>query len=311
MNWRNRLRGWIRPLGWLGVALSLAIMGYLVWTNAAELRTLNWQRFIGPVVMGLAVYGLSLALQGIVWIRTVARLTGLSWGWWDIEVYSVTHLMRRLPGGPWYMAGRAVMYGDRGRGGAEALAVSLLEWAGLLIAGAIWFLAGRWGVWGCLASAGGIAIIGWLAYHLRYLQKRFPGLQRWLPVAGLSPAWLGTTLASYLFSWFLGGLILYLLAGAASPLNSLSLLNVTVLWAAGGSLGMLAVMMPAGFGVREVTLTVLLQPFVGAAMAVVITVLLRVLFTVGDMIWGMIFLLVARRKQLQTPVMDETPANSP
>jgi uncharacterized membrane protein YbhN (UPF0104 family) len=98
----------------------------------------------------------------------------------------------------------------------------------------------------------------------------------------------------------LGGIILYLLLLAAAPDTPQNLGDAMSVWALAGGASILTIMVPAGLGVREFGITVLLQPQVTAAIAFLVAVLMRLLFTAGDLLWGGLFWLFARhlsRKQ--------------
>ena len=89
--------------------------------------------------------------------------------------------------------------------------------------------------------------------------------------------------------------------GAAGEL--LLLLRVTGAFAAAWCAGFLLVVAPAGAGVREAALVLLLGPVMTTAQATVLAVVSRLLFVVGDAGWGAVAALVARRPR--------APASSP
>jgi hypothetical protein len=68
------------------------------------------------------------------------------------------------------------------------------------------------------------------------------------------------------------------------------------IWAEAGGIGFLtSFLVPAGMGIRELALTALLSPYVPPVGGLLIAVLMRVLFVAGDLVWGGMMLLVARR----------------
>lgn len=284
-------RRWLRWLSWVAVVLSVAIMGGFLWASAGQLRQLDWRGFLYPVAVGLALYGLSLGLQAVVWTGLVSQMTGRRWGWWDVGVYYATHLTRRLPGAPWYMAGRAMIYQERDRGGEAALAASLLEWGGMLATAGGWVAVGKRGLAGGLGVGLGLALIA-LAWGRLRRSDRLPGRVRSL--AALSARRILLAWVAYSAAWVLGGAILYLLVRAAMPGTPGNLLTFTSTWAISGAISMLALAIPAGLGIREVTLTALLQPSLGTGLSVVVALLIRALFTTGDLVWGGLIGLLVR-----------------
>lgn len=273
---------WWRWLIHGGVAVSFILIGWFLWQHWDELRAVDWRRVVGPVGLGLVLYGLALGIQGAVWIGLFARLTATPWDWEDVRIYFTTHLMRRLPGAPWYIAGRAIVYRERSPEAARAaLAVSLLEWVGIILSGLVWVAWGRW-KWGGLLGAMGALLL--LVMGTRCW--RWPA--RCVPLERFSLSALYIALAGYSAQWFLAAGMLYLLLGALAPERAPSFLETGSLWAISGVVSNLAVFVPMGLGIRELSLVAVLSPQVGLGYAALAALLMRVLFTVGDLLWGSI-----------------------
>lgn len=279
---------WWRWLTRFGVVASFALMGWFLWQHVEDLRAVNWHTMALPMVVSLGLYGLALALQGATWIGLFAQLTATPWTWNDVRTYVTTHLMRRLPGAPWYMAGRAVAYRERSAEAAwAAVAVSLMEWGGLILSGLLWVAWGRWG-WG--GALGAMAALLLLLVGLR--RWRWP--TRWVPLERFSLSALITALTGYSVQWYLAAWMLFLVVRGMAPAQPLSLWQMGGLWAISGVLSSLAVFAPAGLGIREVSLVALLEPYVGLGYAVLAALLMRVLFVLGDLVWGSLALLTGR-----------------
>lgn len=123
------MKRWLRALNILALAASVSLIGVFLWRNRIVLSQITWGELVRPMTLGVLLYGVSLGAQAFVWIATVSEVTETPWGLWDFATYLETHLMRRLPGAPWYIAGRVAKYEARDtEGGARAaLAVSLLD----------------------------------------------------------------------------------------------------------------------------------------------------------------------------------------
>jgi hypothetical protein len=106
-------------------------------------------------------------------------------------------------------------------------------------------------------------------------------------VIGLS--WM----VAYAGSWFLGGLILYLLMTGVET-SSLSVTESTAIWAISGGVSMLMIILPSGLGIREVSLALLLQPYASLSIAILVALLIRLTFSVADVLWGAVGWLVSR-----------------
>lgn len=61
-----------------------------------------------------------------------------------------------------------------------------------------------------------------------------------------------------------------------------------------GAIGILAVLVPSGLGVREAVIVAVLAPFVGIAAAIVVSVLARLCSTVGDALVALVYVLTRR-----------------
>ena len=97
-------------------------------------------------------------------------------------------------------------------------------------------------------------------------------------------------------SWLLYGVHVYLLArqlGAEG--GALLLLQCTGAFAAAFASGPLLLIVPAGAGVREAALLLLLGSTVTAPVAAVVAVVSRLLFIVGDLVWSGVAVVAARR----------------
>jgi hypothetical protein len=117
------------------------------------------------------------------------------------------------------------------------------------------------------------------ARGLRML-KRAP-LEQGLSFRGTAAA-LGWALAQWLCWGFAVWLLGRGLPGAHGPLLAVSLGAYALAWSA----GFLFLVAPAGAGVREGALVLLLAPSLGAAEALGVALLVRLLTTVADVVWG-------------------------
>jgi len=280
---------WSRWLTRLGVSVSFGLIGWFLWRHLEDLRAVNWPTMAGPMAFDLVLYGLALGIQGAVWIGLFTRLTATAWVWGDVKTYFTTHLLRRLPGVPWYIVGRVTTYRERNLEAARAaLAVSLLEWIGIILSGLVWVAWGRWG-W-----RGLIGMIGALLFLVPWMRRgRWPA--RWVLLDRFSSFNLYTALLAYTAQWCLAAWMLYLLLGTLVPGRTPALVETGSLWAISGLVSSLAVFAPAGLGIRELSLVALLEPRVGMGYAALAALLMRVIFMVGDMVWGTLVVLLISR----------------
>ena len=282
-----------------------------------ELRELDdWPTYLGVCAKGFLLYPISLIVQALIWRMMIMRLGQITGGWWDIEIYAYSSLMRHLPGMIWYLAGRATMYHTRGIGASVALMASGLEWVLLLAAAVLIYITLSLTDSGVLLISIVLlsALIVGTALGLRHVllastKLPVPGfVRRWLmalatvPVPGAADLTLWLSL--YVLAYFIGGWILLLLVRGVAPEVTIWLGAATKIWALTGGIGfLLSAIVPAGLGVRELTLTVLLSPTMSMARAIVVAILLRTLVIGGSFVWdGMLWAiarLIRRHRQRQ------------
>ncbi len=273
---------WLRWLSRIAVLASFGLIGWFLWKNADELRGVDWRLLTVPALLGLLLYGVALGLQGAVWIKLFSILTSTPWTLEDVKTYFMTHLMRRLPGAPWYMAGRAAMYRERSPEAARAaLAVSFVEWGGIILSGLAWLALGRWG-WGAAALT--LCLLALAVVPLR----RWKWPTRWVTLERFSVRSLVAALVAYEGQWLLAAIMLHLLLRALASARAPVFLETGAIWATSGIVSSLAVFAPAGLGIRELSLVGLLEPYTGLGVATVAALLMRVIFTVGDVLWGLL-----------------------
>jgi len=312
---------------WFSVSVLLCTIAFLVFLllrSTDELRELDdWPTYLGVCAKGFLLYPISLIVQALIWRMIIVQLGQMGGGWWDIEIYAYSSLMRHLPGMIWYLAGRTTMYHARGIGAALTLAASGLEWVLLLAAAVL--------VYGTLSLTGPgtlllsvvllAALIVGTAFGLRQAllagaRLPLPGfLRRRLATLATAPvpatADLTLWLSLYVLAYFIGGWILFLLVRGVAPEARIGLVAATRIWALTGGLGFLfSAVMPAGLGVRELTLTVLLSPPMSTAGAIVVAILLRVLYVGGSLVWGGMLWAIARLVGRYRRRQDVSSANS-
>jgi hypothetical protein len=220
-----------------------------------------------------------------------------------LRVYFVASLGRYLPGKLWQLAGVAMLSRRAGLPGGAATACAVIGQLGFVVsgllllalllpesgsgmaglAGASALIAAAVGVWVLLATRAGHGAREWLRRRLPAADTKigaaFDLADRvrprraviWLVGYGLS--WVGIGIA---FTLFVSGFV----PGAAASVRELS-----GAIAASYLAGFLA-LVPAGLGVREAALSLLLAqiPAVPVAAALVIAVLQRVWFTVAEIL---------------------------
>jgi hypothetical protein len=266
---------------WLSWALTLAALVYVIAVlvvGGLSLRDVNWAAFVPAALATLGLYLLSLLAQLFVWTRILSFHRAPDWQ--DMEIYSRMLLTRRLPGGFWHWVGRAAMYSAATRVPTRVVVVAnFLEWAMLILTGMGLYISGLPSLEPAIRVVGAAAVwvlavglaVSWqpAAYPLR--RRVAEGL-----------LWAGL----YGTCWFLGGAILRQFVSAAGG-DITSWIEATRVWALTGSISLFVSIVPAVFGVQEVTLTLLLQTWITPASALIVALLMHFVFSVAEVGWGL------------------------
>lgn len=285
-----------------GVGLALIVVGNTIYRNWSEFQAFSWRPNLLPLVGAGGALAAAFGLNVATW-HLISRAFGSRVGFWkDLEIYSFSTVVRRLPGVVWQLAGRTYLY----RQAQTTLAVpvwgTLWEVVAQLSSGvlltALMLVFSRQlrvefpgGLWVLLL----LIPIGWIALRPQdvvYVMKRIapkmtgePSLTR-----DRVRVWIGLCT----LSWILGGVILYFLICALDT-QAWTLLPVCVgLVAASGVVAILAIPIPGGLGLREISLVLLLELYVQSPVAVAAAILLRLWLLLGEALIAFLVFLAVR-----------------
>jgi hypothetical protein len=292
-------------------ALRLAVLAVIVVVVAAVIAG-QW-RSVRPLLGRLdpaTVGGAAAAVFGgiyatfLSWRAVLADLGAPLPVAGGMRVFFLGQLGKYLPGSLWpamtqMELGRDYKVPQRASGAAVVVFMLMVVGTGLLVAVPLVLLTGGDAArrYGWIAAVLPLALVAAVPPVLNRLLglalrlARRPALPAPLSLGGVLRA-AGWSLAA----WFAYGVHAWVLArrlGAAG--EPLLLLRVTGAFAAAWCAGFLLVVAPAGAGVREAALVLLLGPVMTTAQATVLAVVSRLLFVVGDAGWGAVAALVARR----------------
>ena len=307
--WSKLLTTAQRRWRWVGyglTALAFLYLAALVIVSRGQIQQIQWKSYWAPFFIALLVYLASLLVQYLVWSRLVSFHHRISWR--DMAIYFRVLLMRRLPGGIWHWVDRTAMYtGATEMSGRVVMLANFLEWILLLLlAGAIGVAGWQTGaVWLRGLLAGAILLLAlFLAYSWQPKDRWFIGR------AAESVLWVGL----YTLAWMAGGLILYMFAHAtqldlpaSDSYTQITYLRCFWAWAIAGGSSLLMVFIPAGLGVREITLTWLLAPYLPFSAILLVAIIIRLTYAVADMGWGSLGMLFSLRLLKPLPPDPPTP----
>lgn len=280
---------------WLSLVLTMTMIIYLAYAfthGGLRINQINWKTYGGTVLEVLGIYLISLIIQFSVWTRIISFHRKISWQ--DVEIYARMIMMRSLPGGAWHWIGRISMYSGETEVPTRVVVLgNFLEWALLTLSG-----AGIFFVTLPLPSLAFVLAVLILSVTLALAISWQPVTRKWVVRLAEGGLWV----VLYSIVWFLAAAIMYLIVKAvAEPfqMNGWEALKASSLT---GSLGMLVTMLPSSLGVREISLMWLEQATLTPAIALLIALMLRIIYTMADVIWGMVgwlisYLILRRRLQ--------------
>jgi uncharacterized membrane protein YbhN (UPF0104 family) len=295
---------WRAPLRLAVGGLFLGVVAVVLAGQWRQARPLLGRLSV-PVV--LAAWGLVLAGIYATFRSWRAALADLGVGLPQpaaMRVFYLGQLAKYVPGTIWPVVtqmrlGRDYRVPPRASGAAFAVFMLLLVGTGLLVGVPVIPLLGRDAADGSrwlalvlpvLALAATPAVLNRvMAVALRVARR--PPMPAPLSTAGILRAggWA-------VVSWLCYGVHVYLLARAlGAGGGALLWLQCTGAFAAAFASGPLLLVVPAGVGVREAALLLLLGSTVTAPVAAVVAVISRLLFVVGDLAWSAVATVAAGR----------------
>lgn len=293
------------PSSWRHV-IPLVVLAVVIATTAWVLHR-NWSDVSAAASQlepwRLALSGLiglvATATLSLVWLSSLAAY-GAHVSLRATPVFFVTQLGKYLPGSVWPIAAQVQLSASLGAGRASTLGANLTmtlatATSGLALGGVLLFasaphlMVDQW--WLLLAlvpmalSLHPSVVSDLVNWGLRRTGRE-PLLRR------LTPSSLTRILALSVAFWTLSGLNAAILV---DQFNSLDLreLSVTIgAVALGWAAGIIIVLAPAGFGVRESILTLALAPLIGTVPALVVALASRVMFIGAEVALACVSLLL-------------------
>lgn len=306
---RDKKGWWIRvAAGGVLLTASFFFLGYVVYqgwdTFLPLLRQVDW-RLVG---LAFALYPLGLVPVTWAWHRMMSRIGGCKDARTNVRLYCLSSLPKRIPSSIWYIASRIVLYRDRDVRPAVTLAATALETTWFVLAGfALYLLSLPFGTglsepgeldWRLIGVAGTCLVLAlssslWAPLLLRGVRWLLGRLGVALPI--VLNAW---DVLSFLgisgLAWIGGGIVLYVLANAVTSVPVSQLPALLGAWGAAGATSMSAGLLVSGMGLRELTLTVLLGRLMPLPVAAAVSLLFRLLLTVGEFVWALVFVALTR-----------------
>ena len=289
---------------------SLAALAYGVVQNWRELVAYDWRVAYWPLPIALLLYGVALGLAVLVWGGIVRCMGGRSTWMQDLRIYCASSLAKRLPTPLWFMLGRVYLYEELGVSKAVSSLATVMEGVLVLFSGLVMLLA-------LVPLGGGLAFLQryvWVVAGLaalclvlilrpQSLRWAVNGLARRLGrgqalVQDVDYQHMLLWISLYSIVWVVGGVIFFLLLRTVYPVPVRHLPVVIGAWVTGGVVSHVALFLPGGLGLKEVTMAALLSAVVPMPIAILVSVVARLWFSLNELLWLLLSSrLVLRRRR--------------
>lgn len=297
-----------RWLNRIGLALSLGAAAYfgweiafgLDWSNGGVIAAEIWPR----VPLALTLYLIAFAPMATGWLLAL-RLCGVTvTARSAFRIFLISQFAKYLPGNVGHLIGRVVLAKREGIAAASASAAMLLEVAGVLVAASV--LIGLTLGWDARALVNApVVFIATLCAIALCLGGAFL-IQRWKLDAVRLSAGLGTGLGAGLIASFV--CVFALICGAQMVLLGIGPdepADLAIAPALAGAIlvswlvGFVTPGAPAGLGVREVSLAVMLQGVLADEQIVLAAAAMRVITLAGDAIMWLVGLALLPQRRAE------------
>jgi glycosyltransferase 2 family protein len=294
---RRRRNVGITALGWLLTGLALAFLGHQLWESSPwGLAGVHGAELALAVALGAFAYALAGWPLAEAWRQLLGPGPAAASPRQHRVLYGRTQIAKYLPGNVFHLVGRQVLGRRLGQPQSALALASLAEAVSLLLVASVLALPLAWsGIarlpgmppgWLVLVAAG--VVVAFAGLGGRRLRARRPGLGR--RIADLSREWAPRALrATVLHTTFfvVAGLVLWGVASAiqgpaSPPLGpAAAIATMAMAWWA----GFVAPGSSAGVGVREAVLVLALEAHLGGDGAVLVALALRLVTTLGDLLF--------------------------
>ena len=292
-----------RRLAFAGQVVLTAAATYFLFrslsVSRSELGTIDpadWTPRLGRIVASFAVLLAAFAYSVALWARLVRTFGGPRLGLLRaVAVFFIANLGRYIPGKLWQILSLAYLSGREGVSPTVASSAAVL--GQLFSLGAAALLAGLAMAYGAVVGlpvdllpwAAGLAILVGLVTTVPPLLRRILGLAfrlgRHSTPAPELDRWFGVRwTALYLPSWIGQGVAFGLLWSSFPGLAAVAWPVAVGVFAGAYFVGYAALFAPAGIGVREGALAIMLAPWLGGTQAALLAVFSRIWMTLGELI---------------------------
>ncbi len=295
---------WKRLAKAAALVVALAFLAALVRGQWQALLAHDWQLAPGWAVLALIGLEFAWLFEAATWRIILTSLGGDLPYRKALFTWFLSNILRYIPGNIWQFLGMAELAGEAGVPRLVTLTSIILHQAISTAAGcvlaALYFAVvgqGQWFAW--LRPALWLVPLGLLLLQPRLLERMLNWAMRKLrrPPVRVTLTWgqVWLLLLRYMVVWLALGLSFAALARALTPMSAALLPYLIAAWAAAYVIGYLSLLTPAGLGVREGVLALLLAGVLAEPLPVIIAIVARLWMVIGEVVGAGVGVTVGRR----------------
>jgi uncharacterized membrane protein YbhN (UPF0104 family) len=285
------------------VGAGVAFLGVTLRRNWPQVAAYDWQARWGQLLLSGGLLSVSFAWAAYLWKRVLDRFQSAATSYRAVlRISFISRVARFIPGKIWQFVAVGQLSAGSGASARVMVSSMLLQVGFILLSGMVVsavVLGER--VLGGSADAGlavaGASVLAIAGSHPRVINAGLALVSRVVrrPTLTWTGGWRDSAelMLLSLVLWAIQGVAFYLFADALVRVELGDLLPLTAVNAASFVAGYLAVVAPAGIGVREATMVPLLSAILPTGTAAVVAVASRLWMIVAELLGvGLVLLLV-------------------
>ncbi len=290
--WQSLLssKPWLKFLITGGILLfGLVYIGYYLVRDWKIIREITFQFDLTSFILAWLVYAINFYVLLFAWHVLVKSFNCEYKLSQNAYYYAYSFLYKFLPTPSWFLVSRVYLYGQTGMRKRTALSITLLETILHVITGCLvyclllinaetlwtwlYFLGALMAGWILLIILeGGFARLDIEINHVKQFKRHLPGLM------GL-----------FFLTWVVAGPFFWLLMRSVIPDIPVDISVLMRIWIASNLVSYVGAYTLGGIGIfRELTLMFLLGPVLGVPIALLVTVITRLVMTLAGIFWALI-----------------------
>ncbi len=284
---------------WIIVIIIFIFLGKNLIQTWHEIPFEQLRFSIGFIALSLIPVFVNFLYGAYLWQKILSNLGEKVLYKYSLAITGISILGKYLPGKVWYALGRVYFVKKLGVGEANGFLSMALETGLLLLSSLIVFLLSPL-IYNFAAMKHYLfftiilTIIFIVALHPYFANKILKFISKLLkhPLGEFKYSFSSMLFLTLLYglAWVIYGIGFFLLIRSFYPVNLGNLVDLIGAFAISWNLGFVALFAPAGLGIREGILTLLLSLYFPRPVAIIISLLSRIWITVAEVIFALISL---------------------